>query len=173
MKAFFLHSALLLTLIALAGCKNICNADLLYSYGVTNPHYVTQTSLLCQTGEPETCCNNNDESNMLSRWNERDKNYIKPYYQAIIWLMKGIFNYYEDVIVKAKYLYLDSRVDSQCRVDSEFLVLNYLTKDDIAEFVTSMKDLFNHLGHIRKGFYCGLCSVRNQKFFDTETKKAV
>jgi len=153
--------------------KNICNSDLLFSYGVSSPQYTSQAPLLCQTGEAETCCHNNDESNMLSRWNNRDKNYIKPYYQAMMWLMKAIFAYYEDIIVMAKYMYIDTSVDSKCRLDAEFLVINYMTKEDIGTFIQNTKDLFNYLGHLRKGFYCSMCNVRNQKYFDYETKKLV
>jgi hypothetical protein len=174
MKAFIVPSAIILALLSSGfSSKNICNADLLYSYGVTSPQYNSQAALLCQTGETESCCLNNDESNMLSRWNNRDKNYIKPYYQAVMWLMKAVFAYYEDIIVKAKYMYIDEKMDPKCRMEAEFLVVNYMTKDDIGAFVKNTKELFNYLGHLRKGFYCSMCSVRNQKYFDYETKKLV
>lgn len=35
--------------------------------------------------------------------------HIKPYLEAYIWLTKAILNYYEDIIILSKYIYLSPK----------------------------------------------------------------
>ena len=167
----FIFLLLALNWLHFSRSTNICNVDLLFSYGVTSPQYLTETPMLCLSSEQDTCCSNNDQSALLSLWNERDKLYIKPYYMAMVWLTKGIFQYYEDIIVKAKYMHFDPEVSATCKDHANYLVRNYMPKQKIIDYVGEIKALYNYLGKARKGFYCSMCSVKNQKYFDVDTKK--
>lgn len=151
----------------------VCNSDLLFSYGIQNPQYLNQTSLFCQNGIEETCCSNNDISSALEDWNNKYRFIIQPYYELTSLLYRSIFQYYEDLILNAKYIYVDPDSDDSCRQSAEFLILNYIDHDDIKKFTTDLDELHNFLSEIRRGFFCSICSVQNQKYFDTDLKKVV
>ena len=74
---------------------------------------------MCGGKEKETCCSHNDETKLIYNWNNENRLNIKPYGEAIIWLMKGIFNYYEDLIVLSKYIYLNPKSSEECKLSAE------------------------------------------------------
>lgn len=152
---------------------DICNNELLFSYGVQSPQYLNQSSLICQSGASETCCSNNDLSWILERWNDDDRKHIQPFYELTVWLFQAIFQYYEDVILSAKYAYINPKTETSCRQSAEYLILNYMERDDMVSFINSLGKTFQYLSDIRRGFFCSLCSVKNQKYFDTTLKKVV
>ena len=45
-----------------------------------------------------------------------------------IWLLKAIFNYYEDLIVLSKYIFLNPKSSNECKHSAETLVINYIDK---------------------------------------------
>lgn len=151
----------------------ICNSDLLFSYGIQNPQYLNQTSLFCQNGSPETCCSNNDQSYVLEKWNEQNRKTIQPFYESTQWLIKSIFQFYEDVILSAKYMYLNPKTETSCRESAEFLIMNYIDRKEVRNFVKNLQDTNNFFSEIRRGFFCSICSVKNQKYFNTDLKKVV
>ena len=112
----------------------ICNKDLLFSYGVKNPQYRSNTSMLCGSEEKETCCSHIDETLLLKRWNDTNRKVIKPYLDGYVLLTKLILNYYEDLIVLSKYVYLNPKSSDVCKQASEHLILNYLYKEEIISY---------------------------------------
>lgn len=150
---------------------NICNSDLLYSYGVTAPKYTNHTSLMCGNSEPESCCSHNDETNLSKIWKETNRYSIKPYLDGYIHLMKRIFNFYEDIIVLAKYVKVNTESSIECKKSADYLIINYLYRENVIDFVERMERIFENITSMRRSFYCSLCSVANQKYFDTQTKK--
>lgn len=150
---------------------DICNTDLLFSYGVQNPQYLNQSSLFCQTGASETCCTNNDQSWILERWNDKERLIIQPFYELTVWLFKTIFQFYEDVILSAKYAYINTQTQPSCRQAAEFLILNYIDREDIKTFINDLSKSNEFFADIRRGFYCSLCTLKNQKYFNTDLKK--
>lgn len=152
---------------------SICNKDLLFSYGVSNPRYLKMTPMLCGGKEKETCCSHNDETKLLNTWNTENRVNIKPYLDGYIWLTKSILNYYEDLIVLAKYIYLNPKSSPDCKSSAENLVTNYMYKDELITFVGKLEKLMNNISILRKGFYCVICSVKNQKYFDVNEKTII
>lgn len=151
----------------------ICKADLLYSYGVQSPRYINHASLMCGGEEPESCCSLNDETRLTKEWKNTNQMRIKPYMSAYILLMKKIFNYYEDLIVLAKYIYINPESSTECKDAAEQLVMDYVYREEVVKFIDRLNILLNNMASMRKGFYCSLCSVYNQRFFDTQTKKII
>jgi hypothetical protein len=166
---------LILILIGLSNQEQapICNKDLLFSYGVSEPKYLKATPMLCGGLEKETCCSHNDETKLLNTWNTHNRTNIKPYLDGTVLLTKSILNYYEDLIVLAKYIYLNPKSKSDCKASAEHLVTNYMYKDEITNFVAKLEKLMNNISILRKGFYCVMCSVKNQKYFDVDAKKII
>lgn len=152
---------------------SICNKDLLFSYGVSNPRYLKMTPMLCGGKEKETCCSHNDETKLLNSWNSENRVNIKPYLDGYLWLTKAILNYYEDLIVLAKYIYLNPKSSPECKSSAEHLVTNYMYKDELITFVEKLEKLMNNISILRKGFYCVICSVKNQKYFDVDDKNII
>lgn len=112
----------------------VCNKDLLFSYGVRSPRYTTNTSMFCGGDEAETCCSHIDETLLLKKWNTKNKMMIKPYLDGYLLLTKVIFNYYEDIIVLSKYIYLNPKSSEVCKASSEYLILNYLYKEELMNY---------------------------------------
>ena len=44
---------------------NVCNTDLLESYGIKSPQYTQNPQMLCGGEEAETCCSQRDENEVL------------------------------------------------------------------------------------------------------------
>lgn len=171
MNHLFAKLLLFLALSSPLHASHICNTDLLFSYGVQNPQYLNQSSLFCQTGATETCCTNNDQSWILERWNEKERLVIQPFYELTVWLFKTIFQFYEDVILSAKYAYINPQTQPACRQAAEFLILNYIDREEIVKFVEDLSKTNDFFAEIRRGFYCSLCTLKNQKYFNTDLKK--
>jgi hypothetical protein len=129
--------------------------------------------MLCGGEEEETCCTHKDETDNLAEWNSETKNNIYGYIEGNIWLMKSIVNYYEDIIVLAKYIYLSPKSSKVCKEASEEFVKTYIFREELEEKVGKLNIFLKKLRSIRKGFYCSLCSVKNQKFFNSFEKKVV
>ena len=51
------------------------------------------------------------------------------------------------------------------------MIVHFATDSEVFEYVDNLSQVFTHLGFIRKSFYCVLCSVDNQEFFDVKMKK--
>lgn len=151
----------------------ICKTDLLYSYGVQSPKYINHTSLMCGGDEPESCCSLNDETRLTKEWKKTNQYRIKPYMSAYVYLTKKIFNYYEDLIVLAKYIYVNPESTEECKVAAEQLVMDYVYREEVVKFMDRLEIMLNNMASMRKGFYCSICSVYNQRFFDTQTKKLI
>ncbi len=149
----------------------ICNKDLLFSYGVMDPKYIQSTNMLCGNDETETCCRHIDETYLLNNWNKVNRKKIKPYLDGYLWLTKAILNYYEDIIVLSKYIYLNPTSQEECKTSAESLVLYYMYRTEIQAYVDRLEKYVKNISTLRKGFYCSLCSVKNQKYFDANTKK--
>ena len=173
MKELFLSVLIILGATYKVTGYQICKTDLLYSYGVISPRYTNHTSLMCGDEEPESCCSHNDETRLAREWSRVNQFRIKPYMKAYIYLMKKIFNYYEDLIVLAKYIYINPNSSSQCKSAAEDLVVNYVYREEVMKFVKRLDIFLDNMASMRKGFYCSLCSVYNQRFFDTQTKKII
>ena len=132
----------------------VCNKDLLLSYGVKTPQYRPTTSMLCGGGEKETCCSHIDESFLLEKWNTTNKKLIKPYLDGYTLLTKLILNYYEDIIVLSKYVFLNPKSSDECKQAADHLILNYLYKEEIVNYTEQLEKFMRSLSVIRKGFYC-------------------
>lgn len=86
-------------------------------------------------------------------------------------LTKHILNYYEDIIVLSKYVYLSPKSSKVCKKSAEFMVRNYVYREELYEYVTKLELFAFKMKNLRKGFYCSLCSVKNQKFIDKKEKR--
>ncbi len=95
--------------------------------------------MLCGGDENETCCNHVDLTKVLSKWNSNTKNNIYAYLESYILLAKTILNYYEDVIVLAKYVYLSPKSSKVCKKSAQFLVKNYIYREDIIDFMKNLE----------------------------------
>lgn len=173
MKRFLLAIFLIFELAYKTLAYEICKTDLLYSYGVITPRYTNRTTLMCGGEEPESCCTHNDETKLSHEWSITNQFRIKPYISGYVYLMKKIFNYYEDLIVLAKYIYINPNSSEGCKDAAEDLVMRYIYKEEIVKFMDRLEIFMNNLASMRKGFYCTLCSVYNQRFFNTQTKKVI
>lgn len=94
--------------------------------------------MLCGNEEKETCCSHMDETLLLEKWNNTNKKLIKPYLDGYVLLTKLILNYYEDVIVLSKYVYLNPKSSDVCKQASEHLILNYLYKEEITKYAEQL-----------------------------------
>lgn len=151
----------------------LCNSDLLFSYGIKNPRYLNQKSMYCGGSSEETCCDHIDTVNNLSRWNNENRNLIKPFFESYIWLTQALLNYYRDVLVLAKFMYNDSEFNDSCRASAEKLVMRHKTTEELIQYVQNLKKYFAANGFLRKGFYCSLCSLNNQKYFVKDSKTVI
>lgn len=151
--------------------SNVCNSDLLFSYGIENPQYLNQGSIFCAGESTEICCTNSDLSQVLEEWNNRWVMTIQPFYELNLFLYKAIFQYYEDLLVSAKFAYINPTMSLECRSIAEDFVLSYIDEDDIKKFLEEVEKTNFFLMEIRRGFFCSLCNVKNQKYFDTDLKK--
>lgn len=71
--------------------------------------------MLCGGDENETCCSHIDETLLLGKWNETNRRLIKPYLDGYALISKIVLNYYEDIIVLAKYINLNPKSSDVCR----------------------------------------------------------
>lgn len=117
--------------------------------------------MLCGGKESETCCSHVDLTNALYQWNTSTKSNVYAYLETYKILAKTILNYYEDVIVLSKYVYLSPKSSKVCKKSAEYLVSNYIFKEDLNDFMTKFETFLGKLKNYRKGFYCSLCSVKN------------
>ena len=90
--------------------------------------------MLCGGDESETCCNHVDLSEVLSNWNKNTKKNVYAYLESYILLTKTIFNYYEDVIVLSKYVYLSPKSSKICKKSAYNLVKNLLRVFEIPTY---------------------------------------
>lgn len=70
---------------------------------------------MCGGEESDTCCMNRDESSILFDWNNDLRNNLFTYLEGNVWLIKSILNYYEDLIVLGKYIYLSPKSSRICK----------------------------------------------------------
>lgn len=151
----------------------LCKRELLFAYGVENPGYIKAPPMLCQHRTEESCCSRTAESQLLERWVNVNRVLLVQNIDGYMHLLKGLFDYYEDLILFAKYVHMNPHSGQKCMESSRFLIMNYLKKDDILKFVENLNISFDFLKNSRKGFYCSICDVNYQHFFDTEAKKII
>jgi hypothetical protein len=151
----------------------LCQRDLLYAYGIENPGYIKAPGMLCKHKSPESCCSRTAESQLMEKWIETDRVKLIQNIDGYYHILEGVFDYYEDIILFAKYVHLNPYSNDTCVRAARDLIFNYMKKEEIVLFMTKIKKAFEFLKESRKGFYCSLCDVHYQKFFDTDAKKII
>jgi hypothetical protein len=58
--------------------------------------------LLCKDAVKESCCSRTSEKLILNFWKNNNRLRIKEYIEGYVWLFKGLLNYYENYLEKAK-----------------------------------------------------------------------
>ena len=151
----------------------LCQKDLLFAYGIENPGYIKAPGMLCKHRTAESCCSRTAESQLLEKWIDTDRVKLIQNIDGYYHILQGIFDYYEDIILFAKYVHLNPYSNESCINSSRDLIFNYMKKNEIMEFMEKLKKSFNFLKESRKGFFCSLCDVEYQKYFDTDAKKII
>lgn len=151
----------------------LCKRELLFAYGVDNPGYVRAPPMLCTHRTPESCCSRTAESQLLERWANINRVNLSQNVDGYLHVLKGLFDYYEDIILFAKYVHMNPNSSQKCMESSRFLIMNYLKKDEIMKFIENLENAFEFLKNARKGFYCSMCDVNYQHFFNTDDKKII
>ena len=85
----------------------LCQRDLLYAYGIENPGYIKAPGMLCKHKSPESCCSRTAESQLMEKWIETDRVKLIQNIDGYYHILEGIFDYYEDIILFAKYVHLN------------------------------------------------------------------
>ena len=77
----------------------------------------------------------------MNIWKNQNKKFIKPYYQLLIYYVKFIFNYYEDILEEARKLLEDENTPEEIEIPNSQLppinpkevakefIHNYYSKD--------------------------------------------
>jgi hypothetical protein len=151
----------------------LCQKDLLYAYGIENPGYIQSPGMLCKHRTSESCCSRTAESQLLEKWINTDRARLSQNIDGYYHILEGIFDYYEDIILFAKYIHLNPYSSEKCVQSSRNLIFNYMKKNEIIDFMKMFRTTMEYLKETRKGFYCSLCDVDYQKYFDTEAKKII
>ena len=151
----------------------LCKNELLFAYGVDNPGYVRAAPMLCTHRPPESCCSRTAESQLLERWANVNRVTLAQNIDGYLHVLKGLFDYYEDIILFAKYVHMNPNSTQKCMESSRFLIMNYLKKDEIVKFIENLENSFEFLKNARKGFYCSMCDVHYQQFFRLNDKKII
>lgn len=151
----------------------LCQDSLLYAYGIENPGYIKAPGMLCKHRTSESCCSRTSESQLLEKWIETDRVKLIQNIDGYYHIMEGIFDYYEDIILFAKYVHLNPYSNDKCVQASRDLIFNYMKKQEIIEFMKKLHSSFDFLKESRRGFYCSLCDVDYQKYFDVDAKKII
>lgn len=151
----------------------LCQKDLLFAYGIENPGYIKAPGMLCKHRTAESCCSRTAESQLLEKWIDTDRIKLIQNIDGYYHILEGIFDYYEDIILFAKYVHLNPYSNESCINSSRDLIFNYMKKNEIMDFMEKLKKSFNFLKESRKGFFCSLCDVEYQKYFDTDAKKII
>lgn len=164
----------LATLLILPGillADEYCNNDLLYSYGILDSGYSPEKSILCGNAKPDSCCSPKAEIITLRNWNEINKVKVKQYMESYIYLFKAIMNFYPFFVERAKEVQNFPGASDKCDDAAQNFIVHFKTNSEVFEFVDNLSKIFTHLGFIRKAFYCALCSVSLQEYFDVKAKK--
>lgn len=148
-----------------------CNNDLLYSYGILASGYSEEKSILCGNSKPDTCCSEKAEIITLRNWNEVNKVKVKQYMESYIYILKGILNFYPFYTERAKEVQNYPNSSDKCKDAAQNMIIKFKTDSEIFQFVDELSKVYTHLGFIRKSFYCALCSVSNQEYFNIKMKK--
>lgn len=150
-----------------------CNNDLLYSYGILHSGYEEEQSILCGNAKPETCCSNKAELLALKTWNEVNKLKVKQYMESYVYQVKGVLNFYPFYVDRAKEVQNYPGASEKCKEAAQTMIVKFKTNSEIYEYVDDLSQIFTHLGFLRKSFYCALCSVENQQYFNIKGHKMV
>jgi len=148
-----------------------CNNDLLYSYGILASGFSEEKSILCGNAKPDTCCSEKAEIITLRNWNEVNKVKVKQYMESYVYLFKAILNFYPFFVDRAKEVQNFPGASDKCKDAAQNMIIKYKTDSEVFEFVDDLSKIYTHLGFIRKSFYCALCSVSNQEYFNIKMKK--
>ncbi len=147
-----------------------CNNELLYSFGILNSGFRNEKSSLCEDAVKESCCSAVSEEIIRNFWKNNNKIKIKEYIESYIYLFKSILNYYENFINKAKTVMNFPNASEECKASADHLISNFVPKDKMVDFILKLEKTYQHLGFVRKSFYCVLCTVDTQGFFDTDNQ---
>lgn len=150
-----------------------CHNEMLYSFGVLNSGYINRTSTLCGSSVKESCCSKVSEDIIHNYWQHNNRAKIKMYIEAYIYFLKGILNFYEDYIEKAKSVDSYPGSPDECKSAATYLIEHFVKKADINKFITDLEKAYQHLGFARKSFYCVLCSVDTQQYFNIEEQTII
>lgn len=149
---------------------NFCQNELLYSFGILNSGYRNEKSMLCANAEKESCCSKTSEKLILNFWKNNNKLRIKEYLEGYVYLFKRIFNYYNNFLDKAKEIYSFPSAPSECRETAQDLISYFQDSATISSYFLKLEKTFQHLGFVRKSFYCVLCTTDTQGYFDVQKK---
>lgn len=150
-----------------------CQNELLYSFGILNSGHVNEKSLLCANAEKESCCSATSEKLILNFWKNNNKYRIKQYLEGYIYLFKKILNFYENYLAKAKKIHSFPSSPPECKEASSDLISYFQNRSILTNYFLKLEKTFQHLGFVRKSFYCVLCTVDTQSFFDIENKNII
>ena len=169
-KKILILVAAILHLTSFAKADEFCNDDLLYSYGILNSGYNETKSLLCGNAKPETCCSEKAELLALRNWQEVNKVKVKQYMESYIYLTKAVLNFYEFFSERAKEVENFPGASDECKNAAEMFIVKFKTNQEVFQYVDDLEKIYTHLGFLRKSFYCALCSVENQQYFNIKNK---
>lgn len=145
---------------------SFCHNELLYSYGVLNSGYLNRRSRLCMDATRESCCSPMSESIALGFWQSNNRVKVKLYAEGYLYAFKAILNYYENFTELAQKVRDFPSSPAVCKFAADDFIGRYLSKERIKEFIGRLAKAYEQLAFLRKGFYCTLCSVDSQQFFD-------
>ena len=145
---------------------SFCHNELLYSYGVLNSGYLNRRSKLCMDATRESCCSPMSENVALGFWQSNNRVKVKLYAEGYLYTFKAILNYYENFTELAQKVRDFPSSPAVCKTAANDFIGRYLSNDQIKEFMAKLAKAYEQLAFLRKGFYCTLCSVDSQQFFD-------
>lgn len=91
--------------------------------------------------------------------------------ESYIYLTKSIINFYDFFLQRAKEVQNYPGANSECRAAAENMIVNFKTNPELFQYVDELSEVYTHLGFLRKSFYCAICSVENQQYFNIKAKK--
>lgn len=148
-----------------------CNNDLLYSYGILESGYSSEKSILCGNSKPDSCCSEKAEIIALRNWNELNKIRIKQYMESYVYVFKAIMNFYPFYEERAKEVQNYPGSSDKCKDAAQNFIIKFKGHSEIFQYVDDLSKVYTHLGFVRKAFYCAICSVNTQEYFNVKMKK--
>lgn len=91
--------------------------------------------------------------------------------ESYVYLFKAIMNFYPFYEERAKEVQNYPNSSDKCKDAAQNFIIKFKGNAEIFEFGDNMSKVYTHLGFIRKAFYCAICSVNTQEFFNVKMKK--